>query len=87
MIKIEKIKRKYEEYELSFTTQAHGLPEQVPMPLDKRRKQLALDSVDEEEVVANQQQEAKKGVTRFTLGDGSNNDDSFFSAASFNDSS
>ena len=30
LIKIEKIKRKYDEYMLSFTTIAIGLPEQVP---------------------------------------------------------
>ena len=30
LIKIEKIKRKYDKYELSFTTIANGLPEQVP---------------------------------------------------------
>ena len=55
MIKIEKIKRKYDKYELSFTTIANGLPEQVPFPQHESHQYYrgqSLYSVDEEEAGA-----------------------------------
>ena len=51
VVKIEKIKRQYDEYMLSFTTQARNLPQYVPvMPMGPQslRKVSLLTAVDEE---------------------------------------
>ena len=46
IIKIEKIKHRYEEYDLSFATYARGLPEKVPQ--NRSMRKISLDAVDEE---------------------------------------
>ena len=82
VVKIEKIKRQYDEYMLSFTTQARNLPQYIPViPIGSNqqapRKVSLLTAVDEE-IVPNNNVNNPEGDF-----DADNQDDSFISADSF----
>ena len=74
VVKIEKIKKNYDEYAMSFTTQVCGLPAKVPIEQRRLKAGLMLAAVNEEEPhAAAADQEAWRG---------GGDDDSYVSANS-----
>lgn len=79
VVKIEKIKRQYDEYMLSFTTQARNLPQYVPvMPIAQAPRKVSLLTAVDEEITPNYNANNTEGDFN-----GENYDDSFISADSF----